>query len=214
MRMFVGGCAYRSSVHVRHATSMAELATRGIDLEFNYRHTSNLPQGRCLWLRAAIHSKCDFALSVDSDNSFSSERIVDEISEVLEYDSAIVVAPVVRDTSFGKRLNLWSAPGIALRPSDCNRLLPGPTLWAGGFGVVLFNLAWFRLHWPAPFPEQFGDAADYINQGEDTQLCRSVASRGGRIAAMLIETAHHWSAGEGFDALRYDDVGRMKVCSE
>lgn len=215
MRLMVGGCVYRNMVHTSHCASMVSFAARiagdyGSELELCYRHSSNLPQGRSLWLRGALLSRAEMAITVDSDTGFDGGILHDELL-CLPRDSnswAIAVAPVCRDTEFGPRINVYSSQGMTCDP---RAMLYGtvPRLWAGGFGLAVFNLHWFREHWPTPFPQPFGKPEiDYINQGEDIQMCRSVSDRGGFIYAMYVPTVHYGVNGESnYGRTQYGDTG-------
>lgn len=219
MRLMVGGCVYRNMVHTSHCASMVSFAARltdefGYELELCYRHSSNLPQGRSLWLRGALLSNADIAVTVDSDTGFDGHSLHYELN-CLPRDSdswAIAVAPVCRDTEFGPRINVYSSQGMTCDPRTMVHTLEKRTaisLWAGGFGLAAFNLHWFRKHWPTPFPQPFGKPeVDYINQGEDIQLCRSVSDRGGRIYAMFVPTVHYGVNGESnYGRTQYGELG-------
>lgn len=200
MRVTIGGCAYRSMVHVMHSQSVAYMVVALIlnhhEAAFSYRHTSNLPQGRCLWLRARIASGDDIAVMVDSDTKFDPMTASVALESFAKDGAPIGIAPVIRDAKNGPALNIYSGHGRTVAPSECG----GHTLslWAGGFGFAAFNLAWFRTHWPLPFPEQFGEPEESIHQGEDIQFCRSVAKRNGLIRSMWIPTRHYDSTGHSF----------------
>ena len=56
---------------------------------------------------------------------------------------------------------------------------------AGGFGVVIFNLDWFREHWPRPEPEHTD-----VTMGEDLEFCLAVRRRGGVIRVVHVPTHH------------------------
>lgn len=222
MKFFVGGCAYRSQVHVAHMASVVDLISsqgKYSQFEMSYRNTSNLPQGRSLWLRDAIDSGSDIAISIDSDTGFSARDITYEIHAVMGV--AISIAPVIRRAMDGIKLNVYLSNGEAMSPSDakfCGDVVRGGAsplrqrLWAGGFGLVAFNLKWFRSNWPRPQPEQISEL-DYIDQGEDIQMCRSVAKRGGAIVPMWVGTRHYDMTGEqsiGAAEIYYED-GAMKA---
>jgi hypothetical protein len=217
----IGGCAYRSMVHCAHAASLAEFAVECRDddgavlAEIAYQHTSNLPQGRSLWLRDRIRGECDVAVTVDSDTAYDARSMLRgcQYMRATEFacpDIAIGIAPVIRVNRRGFSLNIFHAPGEPLAPSACGG--GHPDLWAGGFGVAVFNLAWFRRNWTDPYPESFGIPSDSINQGEDIQMCRSVANRGGRIIPLWVPTTHYDMTGSVVvgESLGYLD-GRMVV---
>jgi hypothetical protein len=216
----IGGCAYRSMVHTAHASSVAGFAdycARSLSTVMHgivYQHTSNLPQGRCLWLRDRINPLrsepiADYAVSVDSDTAFSAEPLALSLTRVCG-DIAIGIAPVIRDSGRGISLNIFHGPGEPLAVSACGAGYP--ELWAGGFGLVVFNLKWFRHNWRFPYPEQFGTELDYLNQGEDIQFCRSVVKRGGKIIPLWVPTAHYDSSGNRVIGGKLDyENGRM-IC--
>ena len=189
---------YRSQVHCEHAISLAclmpELGSHGHGVQFLYRHTSNLPQGRSLWLRTAIvSSTATYAITVDSDTAFDAKAVIGELEHMSGNGIAIGIVPVVRNIG-RMTLNIFMDQGRAVLPSSCggNRF----PLWGGGFGMAVFNLAWFRSYWREPFPEVYGiNPEDAINQGEDIQMCRSVVERGGKIIPLWIPTAHYDMSG-------------------
>lgn len=193
----IGGCAYRSQVHCQHAIAVAHFhRILGGGAAISYRHTSNLPQGRCLWLRDAINSAAALAVSVDSDTWFDAQPMLNELKRVpWDGDVAMAIAPVIRNGKTGPLLNIYHAPGDVFAPSACGG--GRPYLHAGGFGIVAFNLEWFRQFWIAPVPEQFGEGEDLINQGEDIQFCVSVTKRGGKIVPMWVPNTHYDSSGGG-----------------
>lgn len=197
MNVVIGGCVYRSMVHTAHMMSVLDFveALRGEadGVVLDYQHTSNLPQGRSLWLRRAIDRQIPgIAVTVDSDTSFSADSLFLELLAInRDCDWAIAVAPVIRNNR-PLGLNVFHARGEPLAPSVCGG--GRPSLWAGGFGLAAFNLQWFRQHW-TPYPEPFGDSGDWINQGEDIQMCRSVVKRRGTIVPMWVPTTHYDCAG-------------------
>lgn len=196
-RIAIGGCAYRSQVHVAHAQSVAGFAgiceSAAVSLDIVYQHTSNLPQGRSTWLRGRIDSAgVSMAVSVDSDTAFNASELFKSFPIFTKAD-AIGIAPVVRKTARGPMLNIYSDLGQTYAASQCGGA--HPDLWAGGFGVAVFNLQWFRDNWDKPFPEVFGEPEDSINQGEDIQMCRSVIKRGGRVIPLWVSTVHYDTSG-------------------
>lgn len=203
-----GGCVYRMLVDGRHAASLAMLARMSGQsfpalASIDYRHTSNLPQGRCLWLRDQIAREphVDWAVSCDGDTSFDAVHLLLEMTRA-EGAIAMGIAPVriggtealsninvtVTDEEISKS-HLDKHPGEIVRRADEGRLkkvLDGDRLIAsGGFGLVVFNLSWFRTCWPEPEPEHVS-----IHTGEDIEFCRSVRARGGLIAALRVKTDH------------------------
>lgn len=213
----VGGLAYRSSVHVAHAASIAELTAYVMSTDsarltaIKYQHTSNLPQGRSLWLRGLMMDRTtDYAVSVDSDTAFSASHLLGQIV-YMDHGTAIGIAPVCRVAPDGRaRLNIYHAAGEPFESSTCGG--GHPSLWAGGFGLAVFNMRWYRRHWPEPYPEMFGEpSVDYINQGEDIQMCRSVIARGGKVIPLWAPTTHYDSTAHAvIGATRYGD-GRMQI---
>ncbi len=214
-RFVVGGPAYRQQVHVQHAASMMALAgastirgdgplLAGVD----YRHSSNLPQIRCLWLRDQIAERqptFKWAVSVDSDTTFNANQLLHEISQV-DGQIAIGLAPVrIGGTEDLCNLNLTAEdeeisatmqdgklaviPALGKRikwGDDLKKVLEGDRrITSGGFGVAVFNLDWFRTCWREPEPEFCS-----IATGEDTEFCRSVRKRGGGIIALRVNTDH------------------------
>ncbi len=193
----VGGCVYRSQVHVTHATSVAALAVHASrpgypDLVgFDYAHTSDLPRGRALWLRRCIaDTSADWAISVDSDTEFVASDLVDEIARV---DGAIALglAPIRQGGTHNVvNLNVRETPTSDERRIDggeLGQILEGDRLISsGGFGLAVFNLRWFRQCMKSPHP-----AKQDIGTGEDIAFCRAIAECGGLIIALAVRTVHH-----------------------
>lgn len=210
----IGGCVYRLMVDTRHAGSLAALGAACIVrdsgpllADIDYMHTSNLPQGRALWLRRQIDNRMiRWAVSVDGDTSFHAAALLHEMP-LVDASFAIGLAPVrIGGTADLCNLNLdaedervqallgddgkvtvvphhgrrgfWEELQAKLRSSDRR-------IASGGFGVAVFNLDWFRQCWADPAPERAS-----IDTGEDIEFCRSVRARGGMIAALNIPTDH------------------------
>lgn len=219
MKIAIGGCAYRSMVHVVHASSVAYFTAGCVlaqhEVNLKYRHTSNLPQGRCLWLREQISEGQDIAVSVDSDTAFDPMEAIAVIEDfaihcIAAQNVAIGIAPVFRSHKGTVALNLYTGHGKMLAVDECDS--GHRRLWAGGFGMAVFNLAWFRRHWEKPFPESFGAPEESIDQGEDIQFCRSVARRNGAITTLWIPTKHYDSSSNRVigGALTYKD-GKLVI---
>lgn len=191
------------SVDARHASSLAMLAaasarydaTTGMERQppqlrvIQYMHTSNLPQGRALWLRAQIDDdSIDWAVTVDGDTTFSAIDVLDAFWSVVD-DVAIGIAPVRIGGSDGVvNLNLDIPDGGERRiePREITETIKEQRLIAsGGFGLAIFNLRWFRRRWPDPAPEGIS-----MMCGEDIAMCRSVRARGGAIRALRVRTDH------------------------
>lgn len=201
-----GGCVYRLAVDARHAGSLAMLAsiatgtTRPLT-NVDYRHTSNLPQGRALWLRDQISDRgAHWAISADGDTSFSAQDLHTELP-LVHGTIAMGIAPVrIGGTDNLCNINISdddertskatdkAAPSHGRRAfaGELKRVLDGDRLIvSGGFGLVVFNLPWFRTYWPLPAPERVA-----IDTGEDIEFCRSVRERGGQIIALKVRTDH------------------------
>lgn len=196
----IGGCAYRMMVSCQHAGHVALLAAQartpseGCDLRaIEYMHTSNLPQGRCAWLRDQIAKiEIDAAITMDSDTWFvSPPEVLRGMRKVIAEGWAIGIAPV-RQGGDQQRCNLrafaddddviipltWAELGERFATSNVG-------IAAGGFGLAVHNLAWYRKHWPLPSPETAS-----FDSGEDMEHCRSLRRRGGKICALAIGTEH------------------------
>lgn len=220
----IGGCAYRQNIHVQLAAAIAKLAvTCGPREErfpdgsmvpqfagIHFQHTSNLPQGRMLWLREQIEAKerYKWAVSVDSDTVFVADHLAIEMRRI-DGNTALGIAPVriggtadlcnINITDRDEKLSMeMDGDALALAQqarmgrrvkwgAELRALLEGSDrgIWSGGFGVVVFNLDWYRANWPLPEPEFCS-----IATGEDTEHCRSVRIRGGRIEALRVNTDH------------------------
>lgn len=221
--LIVGGCAYHLSVRTEHVGSLVAFATQvayddaavildesaghvtGLArkrpsyeiVKVDYQHTSNLPQGRCDWLRRAVLFTMDrgraLALSVDSDTSFTAGDLVLDMERCLAPDVAIACAPVRIGGTQLCNLNVTREHETRGRMIDrasmdeLARVLEGDrNIESGGFGLVVFNLSWFRVNWPEPTPE----GIEYT-VGEDIAMCRAVRARGGRVIALRVRTQHN-----------------------
>jgi hypothetical protein len=213
-----GGCVYRMQVDTQHAIALAQLAMVSLMRDdgpllahTDYMHTSNLPQGRALWLRRQIEEKIDgnrlkWAVSVDGDTSFNAGDLISELHRV-DSGFAIGLAPVriggTRDLcnlnlthadellsatmdDLGRATNVAPHPGRRAFMEELDEVFKGNRrIASGGFGVAVFNLEWFRHNWRDPAPERVS-----IDTGEDVEMCRSVRMRGGMIAALAVRTEH------------------------
>lgn len=163
----------------------------------DYQHTSNLPQGRCQWLARAVaftsRAPLALAVSIDSDTSFHAFDLMLDLPVVLAPDVAIGCVPIrVGGTSLCN-LNVTAVHGSRGRTVDrmamekLGAVLEGNrNIESGGFGLAVFNMTWFRTHWPEPEPVGIG-----LNVGEDIAMCRAVRERGGRVVALRVRAQHH-----------------------
>lgn len=203
-RLFaVGGCAYRLQVHAQHSGHVAQLAmgsalapasARGT-LRFAttfYWHTSNLAVGRAYWLRTMIAQRqLAAAVSMDADTWFLDARAMHRgITSVLDDGAWAMGILPVRMASMptpnlcNLRKEDAAAPG-GLAFLDWDELAATTAIAAGGFGVVVFNLTWFREHWPLPDVEHTAGVT-----GEDIEFCLAVRRRGGAIRLVNVPTHH------------------------
>lgn len=205
-----GGCVYRLMVSTQHAGALASLAVSasvrgdGPQLaDISYMHTSNLPQGRALWLREQIADKrLTWAVSVDGDTSFVASSLHSEMERV-DGSFAIGLAPVriggtdnlcnLCITDEDERVSAradGAAPPVGRRAfaTELAKVIAGDRqISSGGFGVAVFNLRWFRQCWPLPEVQYYGSTIDI---GEDIAFCQNVRARGGMIAALNVRTDH------------------------
>jgi hypothetical protein len=193
----IGGCVYRSLVHTRHAVAVAQayqlLQLAGASLvKFDYMHTSDLRSGRRYWLQRQIDDReLDLAVTIDSDSMFDPESLV-RMLPYMHGDRAIGVAPfVIGGTDGSPKLNIigdgWSRWGSTeLRALDSG--LPVRCL-AGGFGLAVFNLTWFRRRWSGQVIDYDRDLVG-TQMGEDIELCMAARTRGADIVALPISTVH------------------------
>jgi hypothetical protein len=185
----------------RSAASIATLAVmaarRGDQLAWaghQSMHTSNLPAGRCTWLRELIaETRVEWAISIDGDTTFEASDLLLALPSVTG-GVAIGVAPVrIGGTGDLCNVNLHARDEITgphgKRASFGNELARVMSeripIASGGFGVAVFNLGWFRNHWALPVPERVS-----IDTGEDIEFCASVRERSGKILALPVRTDH------------------------
>lgn len=192
IRYSFGGCVYKLEVRAEHATALAllamaggrEVGLRGID----YTHTSNLPQGRALWLRRAIaDTTIDVAVSMDADTWFTDPRAMVIAIERAARDSTIAIwgAPVRRGGTADES-NIRDVAGVAYPMEHLPDVDALESIGSVGFGVAIFNVGWFREHWPEPSPEQCS-----IGTGEDVEMCLAVIRRSGIIACATDVLTRH-----------------------
>lgn len=196
----IGGVVYRSTVHVSHMQSFVELLSVIGDRcdGIHYVHGSNLPADRASWLRQRIQGmnelgsrNTDLAISADSDSEFDGIHLAGQLHKANDMSVAVGIVPMLIGGG-GEQTNVidsgfrrYSVDGIKLHlTSNPN----GADIHAGGFGLVVFNLNWFRRYWPLPTPERHSISSEY---GEDIDMCLAVRRRGGRIIALAVDTVHH-----------------------
>ncbi len=182
-------------VHAQHAVCLSGIAALSMAGDFiepplprfmaaDYQHTSNLPKGRCEWLRRQIaEHDLTHAVSMDADTWCQPDQLLAAIQSVSGVN-AMGIAPVrMGDGRFNIRAMGTDAfvDKLTLERIVSEKL----AISAGGFGIVVFNLAWFRERWPEPEPETTG-----FNTGEDIEICRSVRRRDGIITALPVATTH------------------------
>jgi hypothetical protein len=161
-------------------------------IEHRGMHTSDLWTGRAQWLRNQIADvEVDVAISVDTDTSFNPMRLLIELPRVTgAVDVAIGLCPVrVGGLDAVCNFNVGTeADSKRIRMAGLAELLNSDKrdIESGGFGVAVFNLAWYRAHWELPSPELVG-----FKVGEDIAHCRSVRRRGGRVIGLAVQTAHY-----------------------
>lgn len=220
----VGGCVYRSMVHVAHLQSVALLARAATFVDggptftgFDYMHTSDLHRGRCQWLQRQIDDKSlQWAISVDSDSSFSSDELLATMKWVVG-NVAIGVVPMLIGGTNELNVNLEGMEGETRMNAEMVRSRlernESAEVSSGGFGVAVFNLPWFRKWWPRPLPEvdnsglncncrangplhvEPNDERDVVHAarlvvGEDIALCQAVRRRRGHIRALRVTSSH------------------------
>lgn len=201
--VILGGCVYRGQVHVAHSTSIASFAAHCAPHSLQYKHTSNLPQGRILWLREAMDTSADWAVSVDADVGFSAPQLIEELAAGGVCNRALLVAPVVLSSG---SLNIYHEPGVPILRHNDQRYA-----WAAGFGLVAWYLPWLRSHW-MPVCAPFGPPQSYHLQGEDIQICRGYVAAGGVIGVMHVTTTHYDCSGSGSRTARsWDDTDRIEI---
>jgi len=74
----------------------------------------------------------------------------------------------------------------------------------------VFNLNWFREHWQEPEPERIL-TVPVMSQGEDTQMCRSVIERGGRVVPLWVSTAHYDTTNTNIQSGRVHYMGGRMI---
>lgn len=215
----VGGCVYRSMVHVWHLQSVAFLVRSGTFVEggptfagFDYMHTSDLHRGRCQWLQRQIDdAQLDWAISVDSDSSFSGDELLSAMKWVTG-NVAIGVVPMLIGGTQELNVNHMGRDSECRTRPDVLRTIfrhdESVEISSGGFGVAVFNLRWFRRWWPKPLPEVDNNGANCVCKrtdatlteaephaavlavGEDIAFCQAVRRRRGHIRALRVTSSH------------------------
>ncbi len=213
MRLIIGGPAYRMEVDARHAASLVRFATRaslptaktvkgfGGKPKFqvspsavsivgaHYEHGTPVAYARNSMFKGTLAEVgASHLLWLDSDVSIPP----DQDGPILRALSALGDRPIViipcqqRD----HQVNVWID-----RTTKLTRLaLDGGELaecYAGGFGCVGFNLAWYRAHWPTGpwFRDSWDDGIGYVS--EDYGHCRALADRGAPVLYAGTYVDHH-----------------------
>jgi fructose/tagatose bisphosphate aldolase len=156
-----------------------------------YVHTSCLPRGRCEWLNSLIANRdYDLAVSVDSDSQFDGTQLAAAMEIMMQSDAAIGVVPMAIGGTHGKMLNvsLGNERLAAGRVAKMFKAETLPLISAGGFGVTVFRLDWFRENWHLVSPER--QLINY-DHGEDIEMCLAVGRRGGRTVMLRVDSKHH-----------------------
>lgn len=191
-----GGVSYRMQRDERSVGSLIELAMFcGRSSQYEYAghqayHSSNIWTGRAVWLRELIADvSIDIAVSVDSDTTFRPIQLLVELERMNSLDNAIGLCPVrVGGTDECNLAFEHPTSGVRrIRLSGLQELLKSGQreIHSGGFGVAVFNLHWYREHWPLPAPERIE-----FGMGEDTEHCLAVRKRGGKVIALAVPTDH------------------------
>jgi hypothetical protein len=202
----IGGCCYRMQVDARQVASVAALSVHSamggdpsgpsltpLLTTFDYTHTSCLTMGRMEWLRKQIADRdLTWAVSLDSDMVFSPMELLADMP-IVSGRFAMGLAPArVAGTTLGQlHIREWNEeypPGEYW--NEFKACLDGNReICSGGFGLTVFNLDWFREHWPLPAISWEGEST--MTFGEDVAFCLNVRSRGGKIAALRVSTDHY-----------------------
>lgn len=189
----IGGVVYRSMVCTEHMGTVLGMQTMGYTQDpvlsgLDYAHSSNLPAARSAWLRRQIGGTDQWAVSMDSDTWCSARQLHTAMLGVTG-DIAIGIVPVIiGGTGRNGMLNIVRSDHMSRIRRDELDMSAGPIeIACGGFGVAVFNLQWFRSHWPNPDSERVSASSEY---GEDIEACLAVRRRGGSIYALKVDSWH------------------------
>lgn len=207
--VMVGGCAYRRQLSAEHAISVthfANLCATTIDKDApvfvgqSYLHTSNLWQGRCLWLESVMEDpQVSTALTVDADTAFDAPEMLRALAGM---NASLAIAPV-REAPGGSNLRVLN--GNELRALEDTEHLKASRaryeIECGGLAVAAFDLDWMREHMPRPRPELLCWGAEYKGRklswlGEDMAIGLTVRMHGGKVESLPVRTSHFAYRGE------------------
>lgn len=220
IRFVVGGNAYRMQVDGRVAGSIAALAALSINHYPStplfsgvcFQHTSNLWQGRSMWLQTMIDDPSyHLAVTVDSDTNFDPERLL--LAMATEFDikspnsKALAIVPV-REGSGGSNMRL-DGLSVATERDHAELSQRSSEIVAGGLALAVYDLRWFRMHMPKPRPiyPSWGAELGAVTHldglarplakpgwlGEDMALCLSIRARGGKIYSLPAGKTKHYA---------------------
>jgi len=159
----------------------------------DWRHTSNLWQGRFTWLESKMKGSADYALSIDSDTNFDAVMMREALrtADKTLTDVAMFIAPVVQGDG---RSNLRHRTGHVMTDSEhaCHSHTFAE-IGAGGAAISLFNLDVLRRIWTDGVRPTLGPWSTATEQwrGEDIALCHEIGVRGGKIYSLPVKTTHY-----------------------
>ncbi len=203
MNLILGGPSYRMEVDARHAARLVEFALvathhrtadgKGVAIIGTaYEHGTPVALARNHLFKGALGVEdADVLLWLDSDCAFASDQIPNVLRALHNWSRLPTGAPmlIIPAPQRDRQLNIWKSKREKLtRLSTDGALHP---CYAGGFGCVAFDLAWYRAAWPEGpwFRDGWEGEAGYLS--EDFNHCRLLADRGCQPMYAATYVDHH-----------------------
>lgn len=179
----LGGPCYRMELDARHAGTFGMLAlalhSRCASIAWKYQHGNPVSETRNSIMATLLDDpESDIFVSMDSDSYFLAHDIPTVADCIIRHYSHERVLAGFASKQRDGRLNVWTGNDGGQRyttiHSDCK---PIP-VHAIGAGCLIFNLSWYREHWPNRFwfRDQWSEE-DGGCMSEDYWHCRTLANR-------------------------------------
>lgn len=232
IRLILGGPSYRMEVDARHAAHLVTFALRAslprVAAKKNfagklrhlvtpspvsilgtmYEHGTPVAYARNHLFTGALEvDDATHLLWLDSDCSFVPSQIELYLHALLTLgDRPMFVVPTPQRD---RVVNVWETAETRARVFLDGELR---ACHAGGFGCVVFNLAWYRAHWPKSpwFQDLWDPAIGYVS--EDVGHCHALIARGFQpLYAGAYVDHHDRGDGKPIDVEQHKDVSNSIV---
>lgn len=225
MKLILGGPSYRMEVDARHAANNVTFALRcalprivakkgfGGRLRHvvtpspisivgtHYQHCTPVAMARNALMKESLaDTEATHYMMLDSDCSIPFDQCDPIILALLALgDRPMFGVPAPQRN---RQMNVWQSRAVKWR-ADSTLRTDGKLheCWAVGFGCVVFNLDWYRKHWPSPPWFLDGWDEELGPMGEDYRHCMELHDKTSteRSAVPLFAGAYvdHHDRGEG-----------------